>query len=200
MRFSKVTVLVYADKRKINAGMRAISFDEYKEISRNNSSLPADKKRFFICDSVGGSGGKRDVIFRETDKETYRIWHNNHENSRKRFKKYVDDIDGDKGPTKRKDARGQDMFIGRGNKYVDVEAIQDPVDFTDEIEGKIMIEELRSKLRAWRPWAEEMLDLALDEEYRHCTSHLAKKYGLSENTINWRKKQFKKFVKEFFMI
>ena len=43
--------------------------------------------------------------------------------------------------------------------------------------------ELRKKLRAWKPWAEDLLDYYLKDKKRSCTAEMARKYNVSAQKV-----------------
>ena len=62
----------------------------------------------------------------------------------------------------------------------------------------IRMKELRTRLAAWRTWANELLDYYLAGEKIAATRILSKKYGVSEKTIRQRKRALEEFVQNFF--
>ena len=61
----------------------------------------------------------------------------------------------------------------------------------------LLIDELKTALRKWKPWAEELLELYLSGAKRSCTNSLCEKYRLSDRAIQKRKTAFEKFVLDF---
>lgn len=57
---------------------------------------------------------------------------------------------------------------------------------------------LQEALAAWRPWANDLLDMYLQDQKRACSKALAKKYDISERMIRKYKIQFENFIKNFF--
>ena len=61
-----------------------------------------------------------------------------------------------------------------------------------------LMDELKKQLFAWKPWAVDLLAYYLAGKKKSCTAAMAKKYGVSEQVIRKYKRQFEKFVKNFF--
>ena len=68
----------------------------------------------------------------------------------------------------------------------------------DIVSDELVLMGLREKLAAWKPWAPELLDMYLDGKKKSCTGFLAKKYGVSEQTVRKYKRQLEEFIKKFF--
>ena len=64
--------------------------------------------------------------------------------------------------------------------------------------SEMIMDELKKQLFAWKPWAVDLLAYYLAEKKKSCTAAMAKKYGVSEQVIRKYKRQFEKFVKNFF--
>jgi hypothetical protein len=91
--------------------------------------------------------------------------------------------------------------LDAGVPDTDVETLHECVPSGFNLEGavadQVLIEELKCALRAWQPWAEELMDLYMAGAKRSCTNDLCKKYRLSDRTVQRRKEAFEKFVLEF---
>ena len=61
-----------------------------------------------------------------------------------------------------------------------------------------VLPKLKKQLFAWKPWAADLLAYYLAGKKKSCTAAMAKKYGVSEQVIRKYKRQFEKFVKNFF--
>ena len=61
----------------------------------------------------------------------------------------------------------------------------------------VLIDELKIRLTAWKPWAAELLAHYLAGRKKSCTAVMAEKYGVSEQVIRKYKRQFEAFVKKF---
>lgn len=64
--------------------------------------------------------------------------------------------------------------------------------------SEMIMDELEKQLFAWKPWAADLLAYYLAGKKKSCTAAMAKKYGVSEQVIRKYKRQFEKFVKNFF--
>ena len=91
--------------------------------------------------------------------------------------------------------------LDTGVPDTDVEALHECVPSGFNLEGvvadQVLMEELKCALRAWKPWAEELMDLYMAGAKRSCTSVLCKKYRLSDRAVQKRKVAFEKFVLAF---
>ena len=77
------------------------------------------------------------------------------------------------------------------------ESIPSEFNLEDLVTDQLLIEELKRELRAWKPWAEKLLELYMAGAKRSCTSVLCKHYRLSNRTVQRRKAAFEKFVLDF---
>lgn len=83
----------------------------------------------------------------------------------------------------------------------DIESMHESVSSDFDLEGlvtdQVLIGELKQALQAWKPWAEELLELYMSRAKRSCTNDLCEKYQLSDRTVQRRKEAFEKFVLDF---
>ena len=56
---------------------------------------------------------------------------------------------------------------------------------------------IRTQLKEWKPWANELLDALLAGTYRECTRELAQKYGMTDRAMQYNKQQFIRKLKIF---
>ena len=64
-------------------------------------------------------------------------------------------------------------------------------------QGRFKVILVGGKMRKWKRWAEELLELYLSGAKRSCTNSLCEKYRLSDRAIQKRKTAFEKFVLDF---
>lgn len=180
----KTTYLVY--KQVDGVKQLAIATPaEWDIILKGNRGLPPEKRRYFIKDCFEDRG-ELDCIYIEVAAAEYREWNN--ENT----------------VTQRKRKAGllySHLSLDAGVPGTDIESLHESVPTEFNLEGlaadHILIEELKSALRKWKPWAEELLDIYLSGTKRSCTTGLCQKYQLSDRAVQKRKAAFEKFVLNF---
>lgn len=160
--------------------------EEWRIAVAANKKLPAEQRRYFIFDYIP----ERDTVDRmviETSLDDYRKWHREHmsaERNREEGKKYQ--------------ILSLDAIVMTGESPSILEDfILSEEQEEDSVCDQALMRNLRTKLSGWRPWANDMLDLYLQGKMRTCTPLLAKKYGVSLQTVRKYKRQFETFVKSF---
>lgn len=73
----------------------------------------------------------------------------------------------------------------------------DNLDWEMRMLSDIRMRELRWSLKDWKPWALEMLELYLDGRQLQAAKILSARYGVSEQMIRRRKKEFEEYVADF---
>ena len=93
------------------------------------------------------------------------------------------------------------LSLDAGVPETDLESLHESVPSAFNLErlatDHLLIDELKTALRKWKPWAEELLELYLSGAKRSCTNSLCEKYRLSDRAIQKRKTAFEKFVLDF---
>lgn len=180
----KTTYLVY---RQVNGVQKLVSATqkEWDAILRGNRCLPLDRRRYFIKDCFE-DGDEVDCMYIEVPASEHRKWNSKNTVSQK----------------KRKIGRHYaQLSLDAGIPDADIESLHEcvPSEFNLEniVADQILIEELRRALRAWNPWAEELLELYLAGAKRSCTNDLCKKYQISDRAVRKRKEAFEKFILNF---
>lgn len=180
----KYTYLVY---KQVN-GTRQLAVatqEEWDAILKENKQLPSAERRRFIKDCIE-DGDEMDCMYIEATASEHRKWNSKNTISQKGRKIGM---------------RYTRMSLDDGVQDADVESLHECVSSEFNLEGlvtdQILMEELRYALRAWKPWAEELLDLYMDGKKRSCTNDLCKKYRLRERAVRNRKKAFEKFILDF---
>ena len=79
-----------------------------------------------------------------------------------------------------------------------LECLRSAEDMEAAVISEMIMDELEKQLFAWKPWAVDLLAYYLAGKKKSCTAAMAKKYGVSEQVIRKYKRQFEKFVKNFF--
>ena len=93
------------------------------------------------------------------------------------------------------------LSLDAGVPEAGLESLHESVPSAFDLEGlaadHLLIEELKTALRKWKPWAEDLLELYLSGAKRSCTNGLCERYKLSDWAVQKRKTAFEKFVLDF---
>ncbi len=180
----KTTYLVY---KQVN-GVRQLTSAtqaEWDAILKENRQLPLSEQRRFMKDCFE-DGGELDCMYIEVPASEHREW--NSKNTVQQRKR-------------KKEALYIHLSLDTSVSDADYESLHEcvPSDFNLErlATDRVLIEELRQALRAWKPWAEELLELYLSGEKRSSTKVLCEKYHLSYRAVQKRKAAFEKFILDF---
>jgi len=180
----KTTYLVY---KQVNGAQKlAIATQaEWDAILKENRRLPLMEQRHFVKDCFE-DGDELDCMYIEVPISEYRKW--NSTNSIQHRKHKIGVLYAHLSL----DANVPDTDIGSMHECV-------PSDFNLERLSidKVLVDELRQALRAWKPWAEELLEFYLSGEKRSCTKTLCEKYHLNYRAVQKRKNAFEKFILDF---
>lgn len=180
----KTTYLIY---KQIDGAQQLVSAtqEEWTAIMKKNRGLPMEKRRLFMKDCFL-DGDELDCMYIEVSVEEYRKW-NSMNTSLQRNRK-----DG---------ALYEHLSLDASIANADYSSLHECVSSDFDLEcaaiDRVLLDELRQALRAWRPWAEELLELYLSGAKRSCTTMLCRKYRISDRTVQKRKTSFEKFVVNF---
>lgn len=180
----KTTYLVY---KQANGDRRlaAATQEEWNAILKENRRLPPERRRRFIKDCFE-DGEELDCMYIEVSAAEHRAWNSKHTVSQKKRKIGT---------------RYMRLSLDAGVPDADAESLHEivPSDFNleDLVSDQILIEELKRALRAWKPWAEELLDLYMAGAKRSCTNKLCRKYQMSDRSVQRRKAALEKFILDF---
>ena len=180
----KSTYLVF---KQINGVRKLVSATqkEWEAILKENKHLPQEKKRRFILDCIQ-DGSDYDRMYIEVSKEEYAAWHSRHVLSERKRK------EGMQHSHVSLDTEIQESEVSSLH-----ECVLTDYDLESLVVDRVLLSELESALRAWKPWAPELLRFYMNGEKRTCTETLCQKYGLKKRAIEYRKKSFEAFVKKF---
>ncbi len=180
----KTTYLVY---KQVN-GVRQLTTAtqaEWDAILKENRQLPLSEQRRFMKDCFE-DGGELDCMYIEVPASEYRKWNNTNSVQQRRRKIGM---------------LYEHLSLDAGVPDTDIDSMHEcvPSDFNLEhlAVDEVLVDELREALRAWKPWAEELLELYLAEEKRSSTKALCEKYRLSYRAVQKRKASFEKFILDF---
>ena len=163
-----------------------ISASEWHRIAEENKSLPIERKRFFIVSTIQ-DGDLIDRMYMETSYEEYSAWH-------------IGKTMGDCNRKAEADAKiySLDAEPEKGNFSFLMEALTDNGSMEESVHQQVSLENLRAAVKAWQPWAYDLFLCYEAGQKRNCTQILAKKYGITERAMRYRKKLFEEFCKNFF--
>ena len=180
----KTTYLVY---KQID-GVRQLTIatqEEWDAILKENRLLPLSERRRFMKDCFE-DGDELDCMYIEVSTSEHQDWNN--KNSVRQRKRKIGML-------------YAHLSLDAGIPDTDIESLHEriPCDFNLErlVMDQVLIEELKQALRAWKPWAEELLELYLSGAKRSCTNSLRRKCQLTDRAVQKRKAAFEKFVLDF---
>ena len=180
----KTTYLIYKQVDGVQQLVVATQ-EEWDAIMKGNRGLPIEQRRCFMKDCFT-DGDELDCMFIEMTAAEYREW--NSKNTVHQRKRKIG-------------ALHSHLSLDAGIADTDVESLHEciPSDFDLErlAMDTVLMGELKQALKAWKPWAEELLELYLAGAKRSCTNSLCKKYRLSDRAVQKRKAAFEKFVLDF---
>lgn len=184
----KTTYLVNKEQKDGSVRLTAVSSAEWLEVVESNKLLPADRRRYFILDYIAEDGDLDRMVI-EAPADVYRDWHREHmaaQRNRELGKGFC--------------RLSLDVPVPIEHDYARLEeSVATEEDVEEMVCSRMLMDELREKLAAWKPWANELLDLYLLGQRRTCTAALAEKCGVSQQVIRKHKRQFEEFVKNFFL-
>ena len=166
----KTTYLVY---KQVN-GVRQLVVAtpaEWDAILKENRGLPAERRRYFIKDCFA-DGDELDCMYIEMTAVEYREWNSkNTVAQRKRKAGSIYSV----------------LSLDAGVPEAGLESLHESVPSAFDLEGlaadHLLIEELKTALRKWKPWAEDLLELYLSGAKRSCTNGLCERYKLSDRAF-----------------
>ena len=180
----KFTYLVYKEINGVRQ-LAAATQEEWDTILKKNRQLPLEQRRRFIKDCIA-DGDEMDCMYIEAPASEHREW--NSKNTIKQKKRKIG-------------MRYTHLSLDSEVPDTEVDSLHEcvPSEFNLEelVADQVLMEELKRALRAWNPWAEELMKLYMAGEKRSCTSVLCKKYQLSDRAVRKRKAAFEKFILDF---
>lgn len=180
----KATYLIY----KQVDGIRQLAIatqEEWDGILEKNRQLPPEMRRCFINDCIEDEDGL-DCMYIEVPASEHRKWNSKNtirQRKRKAGKRY----------------NHQSLDTGTSDSKAGAlhESVPSNFDLEELVTDQILMEELKTALRKWNPWAEELLEFYFSGAKRTCTSDLCEKYQISDRTAQRWKNAFEKFVLDF---
>ena len=182
----KITYLI--NQLQPDGAMRltAVSAAEWQSAVHANKGLPPEWQRYFIRDYIADGDGM-DCMVIEVSADEYVQW------------------DKDRSAARRNREAGKNFHVisldaipvSADGDRTRLEQISDQIGLESKVCDFVLMDELRTTLEAWRPWAIDLLDLYLHGQKRACTETLSRKYGVSPQVIRKYKRQFEEFIKKF---
>lgn len=161
------------------------TLEQYRAITIANAKLPMEKRRHFIVDRIP-EAGELDVMYIETDYQSYLEWRRQYvaSNRNRQYEKLFTILSLDSPNPVDESLTMHDCIASSVN--VEQEAIEN-----------VEMDTLRNLLANWKPWAVDLLNALLSDNYRECTHELAQKYGISDRAMQYNKQQFVQKIKIF---
>ena len=182
----KNTYLINKPQKDGRTALCTATAEEWLAAVSSNRNLPTERRRYFIADCIE-DGKEIDRIVIEVDYDEYRRWNSRHtvsERSRRAGKEYQ--------------FLSPDAVLNEADDITLLECLGSMEDMETAVISEMIMDELKKQLFAWKPWAVDLLAYYLAGKKKSCTAAMAKKYGVSEQVIRKYKRQFEKFVKNFF--
>lgn len=180
----KTTYLVY---KQVDGTRQLVAAtqEEWDAIMKRNRGLPMEQRRCFMKDCFP-DGDELDCMYIEMATADYREW--NSKNTVTQQKRKIGTL-------------RLHLSLDAGIADTDVESLHECVPSNFDLErlavDEVLMDELKQALKAWKPWAEELLELYLSGAKRSCTNDLCRKYKISDRTVQRRKDAFEKFILDF---
>ena len=182
----KTTYLVNQEQPDGSVCLAVVSSTVWRTIVERNKQLPLDQQRYFSIDYIK-DGDELDRMVIEAPADAYRTWHREHM------------------------AAERNRVAGNMFQHLSIDALLfdndeincllDALLTENQAENivldRMLMADLRKELAAWKPWANNLLDLYLQGERRTCTNAFAEKCGVSPQVIRKYKRQFENFIKNF---
>lgn len=180
----KTTYLIYKQVDGVRQ-LTPATQEEWDAILKENRQLPLENRRRFMKDCFE-DGDELDCMYIEVSTLEHRDWNN--KNAVRQRKRKIGML-------------YTHLSMDARVSGTDVESLHESVPCDLNVESlvmdRVLMGELKQALQAWKPWAEELLELYLSGAKRSCTSSLCKKYKVSYRTIQRWKDAFEKFILDF---
>lgn len=181
----KTTYLVKRTDDNGNVYMDIAGDAEWTSILAENKEAAPGQRRYFIADCIV-DGKDMDMMVVEVTREEHAAWNARRmQDARKRSHE------------QRFTVVSLDAPIKNNTDRTLADVIPDPVACEDLVVDEHWQAELRKQLSAWKPWAEDFLDLYLSGESVGSAEVVMEKYGLSRRTAYRYKMRFENFLKNY---
>lgn len=181
----KTTYLVKRTDDKGNVYMDIAGDAEWASILAENKEAAPGQRRYFIADCIV-DGKDMDMMVVEVTREEHAAWNARRmQDARKRSHE------------QRFTVVSLDAPIKNNTDRTLADVIPDPVACEDLVVDEHWQAELRKQLSAWKPWAEDFLEMYLQGKSVQSTTLIAQKYGFSIRQTRRYKAMFENFIKNF---
>lgn len=170
-----------------NSPLELVTRKEWLEAVRQKPVLPKEQRRYFIKDCIIEKG-EFDCIYMEVSYKEYLEWNREHmkkERNRQASLNFTHL------------SLENSLYASEDSRQISEELVSEE-NVEDKVLDLVRLKELRQKLRKWRPWGVDMLELYLTEQQRQAPSIIASKYQVSPQRARRYRGQFEKFLKKFF--
>lgn len=180
----KTTYLIYKQVNGVQQ-LVAATQEEWNTILKENKRLPLENRRRFMMDCIE-DGAELDCMYIEVSASEHRDW--NSKNTVNQRKRKIGTL-------------YTHLSLDASIADTDYDSLHECVPSDFDLEriamDRVLIRELKLALKAWKPWAEELLELYMAGAKRTCNAKLCKKYRLTDRAVRKRKEAFEKFVLNF---
>ena len=169
-----------------NSPLELATRKEWLKAIRQESVLPKEQRRYFIKDCIIEKG-EFDCIYMEVSYKEYLEWNREHmkqERNRQASLSFTHL------------SLENSLYTSEDARKISEELVSSE-NLEDKVLDLVQLMEFRQKLRKWRPWGVDMMELYLTGQQRQATSIIASKYHVSPQRARRYKGQFEKFIKKF---
>ena len=181
----KNTYLVRVMTGPMAGTLKTASLEEWVSILRKNKGLPPESKRYFIIDCII-EDEELDRMYIEVDRDAYDEWHRDNQAAyRNRITKNLFLH------------LSLDAVVDNAEGVTLHDTIPSGYSLETHASSNMNMDYIRTQLKEWKPWANELLNALLAGTYRECTRELAQKYGMTDRAMQYNKQQFIRKLKIF---
>lgn len=180
----KKTYLVLRPDGEGNKRLDIATEEEWKEIISENKVLPADRRRYFINDTIT-EGTDIDMMVIEVSKAEHAKWNKEHMEKMRNLK-----------------AKEQFSFFSLDAPSVEsaellfCDAVPASNDMIDRLLCDMAAADIRKRLQAWKPWAADFFDLFYEGKEIQSAAIVAEKYHISKRQARRYKSEVLAFIKK----
>lgn len=183
----KTTYLMNKPQADGTVQLSIVGYEEWLAVVKANKYLPLEQQRYFIRDCIA-DGSDLDWMIVEATREDYLVWHREQAAS-ERNRNWLQTF-------QRLSLDAEVLIEDYSTSLHDFVSGPDCVE--EECCSQLWMGDLRRALQEWKPWANDLLDMYLQDQSRSCTEALARKFGISQRMVRKYKVQFINFIKNFF--
>ena len=181
-----ITYLLKERQGDENSPLEIATRKEWLEVVRQEAALPKEQCRYFIKDCIIEKG-EFDCIYMEVSYKEYLEWNREHmkqERNRQASLNFTHL------------SLENSLYASEDARKI-LEELVSEENLEDKVLDLVQLMELHQKLRKWKNWGVDMLELYLTGQQRQAASIIASKYHVSPQRARRYKGQFEKFIKKF---